>query len=257
MPPLDASFSTTDSIVAFAIVAVAAFLVTWLVTDVLGVRRGPYIAILTVTALALTGGYLAWSGTSTADLLGTNPWWGVLAGLAAAAIVLPLVRKLPAGPAPTGTRLAGLLVWEAVVYGIAEGLLLATLPVLIVWQRADAHGVEGAWSVLAWGALALAAGAVVTLVHHLGYAEFRRPNARPKLVGALLTCGLQALAFLLTGAVIAPVIAHIALHTQMTLRGVELPPASQEGTNDGHQDTDDARPGARTTARTLEPAGAH
>jgi hypothetical protein len=64
----------------------------------------------------------------------------------------------------------------------------------------------------------------VILVHHLGYAEFRRRDARPKLLGALVTCGLQALAFLVTGTLLAPVIAHVALHAELTLRGVELPP---------------------------------
>ena len=45
-------------------------------------------------------------------------------------------------------------------------------------------------------------------------------------MGALVTCGLQALAFLLTGSIWAPVVAHILLHGQMIMRGVELPPAA-------------------------------
>lgn len=40
-------------------------------------------------------------------------------------------------------------------------------------------------------------------------------------------CGLQALAFLLTGTVLAPVVAHIVLHTQLTLRGNEMPPVAE------------------------------
>jgi hypothetical protein len=35
------------------------------------------------------------------------------------------------------------------------------------------------------------------------------------MLGALLTCGTQAFAFLLTGNILAPVIAHIVLHTQL------------------------------------------
>lgn len=62
------------------------------------------------------------------------------------------------------------------------------------------------------------------LVHHLGYREFRTRTARKMLGGALVGCGLQALAFLLTGNVLAPVVAHIVLHTQLTLRGNEMPP---------------------------------
>jgi hypothetical protein len=46
------------------------------------------------------------------------------------------------------------------------------------------------------------------------------------LAGALVACGIQALAFLLTGNVLAPVVAHIVLHGELTLRGIEMPPTS-------------------------------
>jgi uncharacterized membrane protein YGL010W len=91
------------------------------------------------------------------------------------------------------------LLWEAIVYGIAEGLLLATLPVLAVWQVASAVGwTEGGWVKVTSGAMAIVGSLLVILVHHLGYAEFRQQALRAKLVGALVTCGPQALAFLLT-----------------------------------------------------------
>jgi hypothetical protein len=64
-------------------------------------------------------------------------------------------------------------------------------------------------------------------VHHLGYAEFRSRRARSKLVGALVVCGIQAVAFLVTESVLAPVVAHVVLHAQALLRDVELPPASR------------------------------
>jgi hypothetical protein len=40
-------------------------------------------------------------------------------------------------------------------------------------------------------------------------------------------CGIQALAFILTGNVLAPILAHIVLHLQLTLRGTEMPPVSE------------------------------
>jgi hypothetical protein len=97
------------------------------------------------------------------------------------------------------------LLWEAIVYGIAEGLLLATLPVLAVLQVASAAGwTEGGWVKVASGAMAIVGSLLVILVHLLGYAEFRLQAVRARLVGALVTCGPQALAFLLTGNVLAP-----------------------------------------------------
>jgi hypothetical protein len=94
--------------------------------------RAPYIPMLLAVTLGLGAGYLAWSGTSASDLLSSAVGWGLAAGLLAAAIALPLVRQLPAHPHATGTRLVGLLLWEGLVYGIAEAVLLSTLPVLAV-----------------------------------------------------------------------------------------------------------------------------
>lgn len=76
------------------------------------------------------------------------------------------------------------------------------------------------------GALAIGAAFFVIAVHHLGYRQFRA--SRKLLLGALAACGSQALAFLLTGNLLAPVVAHIVLHGQLTLRGDEMPPVAEE-----------------------------
>jgi hypothetical protein len=227
MPVPDSSFGWQEAIAAFAIIAFVAFLVTWVVTDLGHVSRTPYVAVLTLTTLALSAGYIAWSGTSVADLLTAGWVWGILGGLIAAAVVTPLVRRLPAVPRPRGSLLVGRLLWEGVVYGFAEAVLLATLPVLAVWQATDALGwTDTAWVKAGSGALAVVGALFVILVHHLGYREFRARAARKMLSGALVGCGIQALAFLLTGNVLAPIVAHIVLHGQLTLRGIEMPPTS-------------------------------
>jgi hypothetical protein len=216
-------------VLAYAIVLVASFLVTWVVTDVLHVPRTPYVAILAVVSLGLGGAYLVWSGTSVADVLVRNGGWALLAGVVVALVLTPAVRRLPGSERPAGS-LAGHLVWEGGVYGIAEALLLSALPVLAVWQAADGLGwTRSTWGDVGSGALAIVGALFVILVHHLGYREFRPASARPMLMGALLACGVQALAFLLTGNILAPVLAHVALHVQMLGRGVELPPAARRG----------------------------
>ena len=223
----DPSFGWQDAIAAFAIVAFIAFLVTWIVTDLLEVSRPPYVAILTAVTLGLGDGYLAWSGTALLDLVTPNLGWAVVAGLAAGSLMAPGLRRLPHGGRPQGGPLVA-LVWEGVVYGTAEAILLATLPVLAVWQALDAAGRTGsAWADLGSGALAIAGALVVIAVHHLGYREFRGHHGRTKLAGALLGCGIQALAFLVTGNLLAPVIAHIVLHGQMVLGGIEMPPSER------------------------------
>jgi hypothetical protein len=41
-----------------------------------------------------------------------------------------------------------------------------------------------------------------------------------------VTCDLQAFAFLVTGSMLAPIVAHITLHLLMTMKNVELPPTT-------------------------------
>jgi hypothetical protein len=199
--------------------------VTWVVTDLGHVSRTPYVAILTLTTFALAAGYVVASGTSVAELV-TGGWgWGIVGAVVAAAVVTPLVRRLPLRPHPEGTELVGRVLWEGVAYGTAEAILLATLPVLAVWQAADALALtDAAWVKGGTGALAVAGALFVIAVHHLGYREFRTRAARKQLLGALVACGIQALAFLLTGNVLAPIVAHVLLHWQLTLRGNEMPP---------------------------------
>jgi len=228
MPVADPSFGWQEAAAAFAIISVVAFLVSWVVTDLARVSRTPYVAILAVTTFALAGGYLAWSGTSVVDLV-TDEWaWGLLGGVVAAVLLTPLVRRLPARPHPGGAPLVGRFLWEGVVYGTAEAILLATLPVLAIWQATDALGwTDTGRARTLSGALAVAGALFVIAVHHLGYREFWQRASRKMLAGALAGCGIQALAFLLTGNVLAPVVAHIVLHWQLTLRGNEMPPVSK------------------------------
>ncbi len=228
MPGPDSTFGWQEAVTALAIITVVAFLVTWVVTDVLHVRRTPYVAVLSLVVAALSAGYLVWSGTSLGELV-TSGWrWGLVAGVVTAVVLTPLLSRLPRLGHAHGGRLAAQLGWEGIVYGTAEAVLLATLPVLAAWQAmADAGWTDGAWAKVGSGALAVAAALLVILVHHLGYEEFRPRAARRMLAGALGACGLQALAFLLTGNVLAPIVAHILLHGQLVFRGDEMPPASR------------------------------
>lgn len=234
MPAADPSFEWLEAAGALGVLSVVAFAVTWIVTDLARVPRTPYIAVLTMTTLALGVGYAVWSGTEVADLV-TEDWaLGIVGGIAAAAVVVPLVRRLPSRPRPEGPRLVGRLLWEGVVYGMAEALLLATLPVLAVWQGAQALGwTDPGVGATVSGALAIVGALIVIAVHHLGYRQFRR--SRKMMAGALAACDIQALAFLLTGNVLAPILAHIVLHGQLTLRGEVMPPSrgSQESRRGG------------------------
>ena len=140
MPLPDASMSWWMTMSAVGVVALVAFLVSWLLTDLLHSPRAVYLAALMVVSGSLTYGYLAWSGTDAAAFITNNWGWGLVGalvsgGLTARAIKAGANRRglgVPAGR--RGTRLAGALVWEGLLYGAAEGLLLSALPVLAAWQ---------------------------------------------------------------------------------------------------------------------------
>jgi len=128
------------------------------------------------------------------------------------------------------------------VLGVRGGARLSALAdsalyaALAAWQMAVRLGWTDADLMrVASGALALAAALFVILVHHLGYEEFRAEGARTKLAGALVACGVQALAFLVTGNVLAPVVAHVVLHVALVFRGVEMPPVRAIATRRGDE----------------------
>jgi hypothetical protein len=227
MPMPAVRFDTAAAWSAYAVILVVAFLVSWLVTDRLHVRRTAYVAVLSAVVLALGAGYVAWSGTSLRELVVGDWGWALLAGAIAGAIPAPLLGRMrgskPAGPRPSVLGFA----YEGVVYGAAEGVLLAALPAIAVWQAmADAGWTDGTGRTVATGALAVVGSLVVVLIHHLGYAEFRRRESRRKLAGALVACGLQAIAFVLTGNVLAPIVAHVVLHAELLAARVEMPPSA-------------------------------
>ena len=209
------SIEWAGGVVWLAGVAVASFLVTWVITDRIGIGRAVYVGVLAAVTGGLAVGYQLWSG-SAGDFW-TNQWpWGILGALVAGGALAAAARRLPiathAHPDATGAR----FLWEAAIYGSAEGLLLSVLPVVITWQALTALG----WGGVAAGAAALAASAIVIVVHHLGYAEFRSR----RMVFALVGCLPLSLAVLLTGSAVAAIGGHIILHAAMIRRGVELPP---------------------------------
>jgi hypothetical protein len=212
----------TDGIETLAwlgLIAVAGFLVSWVLTDVFHVGRALYVGVLAVVATGLTTGYLTWSDQGAS--FWTHHWaWGLLGALVTGAILARGVSRIPMAAHGPHHVVAGEGAWEGFVYGAAEGLLLSVLPVLVVWQLFASSNSTAGWRAVAAGSLALAASALVIVVHHLGYREFR--NRR--IVQPLIACLVLSLGYLLTGSPIAAIGGHIVLHLAMLRRGLELPP---------------------------------
>jgi hypothetical protein len=140
MPTAAISISWLGALGWLTAIAAASFLVTWVLTTRLGVRRTPYILVLALLTGGLTVGYLAWSDTSLTSFA-TNRWgWGLVGAAVAGALLARLSRHQPRGPRSHGWPLAATLAWEGIVYGSTEGMLLSVLPVLVVPSAHEGRG---------------------------------------------------------------------------------------------------------------------
>jgi len=221
MPTPDASMSWVGGLLWFAGISVAAFLVAWVLTDVFRVARPVYIGALTRVTAVLTAGYVLWSGTDAVGFVRHNWLLGVLGAAASGLVLLVAARRLRGDARLEGPARARQVLWEGLVYGAGEGMLLSVLPALVLWQSFDRLGWTGTgWQRLGTGSLAFGGTLVVIGVHHLGYREFRGPL----IVTALIGCGVLSVAFLLTGSVLSACVGHMIAHVAVTANGSELPP---------------------------------
>jgi hypothetical protein len=209
--------------------ALASFLVTWIFTDLLRMAQTAFIGVLALVTGALLYGYLSWSNLDWGAFLSYQWLWGLVGAIIVGPLLIVLLGRgsrsqaqmFAPAPRPAGLRLVGALLWEGLVYGMAEGLLLSVLPVLITWQAlASLHWTESWYGIVMSGVIALVASMFVIGIHHLGYREFRGR----KLVFAEVGCVPLSLAYLLTLNPLAAAVGHSILHMGAVLSGVELPP---------------------------------
>jgi len=222
--PVTGAVPWAGSLVWLLVLAAAAFAVSEVAAGVYRLGRRAYIGVLAVVTTVLTVGYVGWAGLDARQLLTTHWAWGLLMAPLCAAFLIVGMTRLPATHRSAGGPLALALLWEAVVYGIVEGVLLSALPVLITWQMIDGLGWSGAAGALAGWTLPILASVVVIVVHHLGYPEYRNAMLGPISLG----CGLLSLGYLITGSPIAPTLGHVLAHASGLLHGAELPPHRQQ-----------------------------
>lgn len=209
------------------IIAVGGFLVSWLATDIGGLSRRPYVGVLTGVTAVITGGYLMWSDAGVA--FWTHNWeWGVPGAMATGGfLATQIFRMTPGGShdAPT----VGPKLWEGLVYGVTEGLLLSVLPALVIWQGWVTEGWTDGWGASVAGLAALGASGLVIVVHHLGYRSYRGP----RMIQPVVSCLVLTFGFLLTGSPISAMGGHVLLHLAMLRRGMEMPPEQRLETASG------------------------
>lgn len=193
--------------------ALVSFLVTWICADLLRLRQAPYIGVLALVTGASLFGYLIWSNADWVEFLSHQWIWGLVGAVVVGPVLLALFlrskRSQPQAfepaPRPQGLHLLGALLWEGLVYGMAEGLLLSVLPVLVTWQALSSlHWTQSWYGIILSGVITLATSGAVIVIHHLGYREFRGRQLRFAVAG----CAPLSLAYLLTMNPLAATLVH-------------------------------------------------
>ena len=205
---------------------VVAFLVPYVLADVLGMNRDLFYGVYALSVIAL---FVLWSRSTGYDLVAAAKRRWVLAvalGLAVAAVMAVIVlRTDDATSRPDGLEFAGAIAWRGVLYGATDGLLLSVFPILVVFAAFAGTRLDRRLSgKIVIGAVALVMSLAMTAVYHAGYSDFRSEKMRKPLVGD----AIWSVPTLVTLNPIGAPIAHVGLHTSAVLHSYEtetfLPP---------------------------------
>jgi hypothetical protein len=208
--------------------ALVAFAVPFVLTDLVPIDRDVYYGVYAATVFALFWLWLRSAGRPVRQILSRN--WRIAVALAVlfGGVMVAVALKEGATSHPHGWTFAGALAWRGVVYGIADGLLLSTFPILVVFAMFGTRPLRERTkrAVLGIGALALAASLAFTAVYHLGYTDFRGSKLRKPVAGDVIWSAPTLLTLNPVGAPLA----HAALHVTAVAHAYDtdtfLPPHS-------------------------------
>jgi len=199
------------TVVAFAIPAVLSAGLQW--------PRPQYLVPYSVVMGGLALAYLYAAGFSFKEL--ADNWIvGLVVGAAASAYIIYNLATYPRSAPPQGADLLLSLIWIGVVYGTIDALVLNVLPVVATRSLAlDGVGQTR----LKWvirGVTALLVSLAITLIYHVGYAEFRSAAVVAPLVGNLVITAT----YVVTGSPLAPIVTHVVMHVASVWLGMETLP---------------------------------
>jgi len=149
----------------------------------------------------------------------------ILLGLAFAGVMAAIALNEDAGSRPAGLDLVGAILWRGLLYGMADGLLLSSFPILVVFAAfAGTRMRQKLAGTLVVGLIALLASLAMTAAYHLGYSDFRSDKLRKPVAGDLVWSAPT----LLTLNPIGAPIAHAGLHVTAVVHNSDtdlfLPP---------------------------------
>jgi hypothetical protein len=202
------------------------FLVPYVLADVLDLGRDAYYALYSVFAVGLFVTWAISTGQSLTAMLRRRWPLAVALGLAAGAVLAVVVLRAEDSTArPDGLELLGAVLWRGVVYGFADGVLLSSFPILVVFAAFAGSSLrQRLLGTLVVGLVAMLASLAMTAAYHTGYADFRSEKVRSPVTGDVV----WSLPTLLTLNPVGAPVAHAGMHVTVVVHSYEtdlfLPP---------------------------------
>ena len=201
------------------------FLVPFVFADQLAIQRDLYYGVYITTAVVF---FALWARSTRQSLwaMVTRRWHlAVALGVVCAGLLSFIVLQQSPTARPSGWTLAAAVAWRGVFYGLADGLLLSSFPILAVFAAfAGSPLVERTRGRIMVGVVALLMSLVMTGAYHAGYSDFRSGKVANPLVGDVV----WSMPTLITLNPIGAPIAHAGMHVTAVLHSYHtdlfLPP---------------------------------
>jgi hypothetical protein len=201
------------------------FLMPFVFADQLGMQRDLYYGVYMATAVVF---FALWARGTRVSLwaMATRRWpLAIALGVICAGLLSFIVLQQSATARPAGWTLAAAVVWRGVFYGLADGLLLSSFPILAVFAAfAGSPFVERMRGKVMVGVVALLASMAMTGAYHAGYSDFRSSKVANPLAGDVV----WSMPTLLTLNPIGAPIGHAGMHVTAVLHSYKtdlfLPP---------------------------------
>lgn len=201
------------------------FLVPFVFADQLGMQRDLYYGVYIATVVVFFALWARSTCQSLWDML-MRRWQLALAlGVVCAGLLSFIVLQQSATARPSGWTLAAAVAWRGVFYGLADGLLLSSFPILAVFAAfAGSPLLDRMRGKVMVGVVALLASLVMTGAYHAGYSDFRSGKVASPLAGDVI----WSMPTLVTLNPIGAPIAHAGMHVTAVLHSYHtdlfLPP---------------------------------
>jgi len=107
--------------------------VPFVFADLLGMQRDVYCGLYALTAFGFFGLWAHNTDLSIRAMIARRWVLAIVLGLVVAGVMAFIVLQQDATSRPAGLTLGAAIAWRGVVYGVADGLLLSSFPILAVF----------------------------------------------------------------------------------------------------------------------------